>query len=406
MGIFIPGHKNKSRQSMNIENKINILFVLPNFDTGGSEKLVVDLVEHLDKKYFNPIVCVFFSGVYVEKMKELDIPFYVVHDADRIKSKIAIVKFLNTIVCKHKINIVNTHHPSTLLQGLLSFKVFNRTILIHTEHTRLDNHPSITPRILRIQRLFMKFIDAALGVSQNVCDFIHNELGVPERKIIKILNGVDIAKFKFTQEEANKKRREYREKLGIGFEEIVIGIFANFRKQKNHELLLRAVRLLKGRGINNIKVIFAGDGPEREKINKLISEFGLTSYVLSLGMRQDIPELMNMIDIYCLPSLFEGLPFSLIEAMAAGLPCVATNVEGNSEIVRNLQNGMLVGSNNLEELANALQKLSTDKVLREALGRQAIRDVKELSFANMIKKYEELFLNFGDIYSRSHNANN
>lgn len=381
---------------MNIEKKINILFVLPNFDTGGSEKLVVDLVEHLNRKQFNPVVCVFFSGVYAEKMKELDIPFYVIHEAGRIKSKIAIVRFLNTIVCKHKINIVNTHHPSTLLQGLISFKVFNRTILIHTEHTRLDNHPIITPKVLRIQRLFMKFIDAALGISQGVCDYIRDGLGVPERKIIKILNGVDIAKFKFTKEEANKKRREYREKLGIGFEEIVIGMFANFRKQKNHELLLRAVRLLKDRGINNIKVIFAGDGVERQNIDRLIDEMGLAFCVRSLGVRHDIPELMNMIDIYCLPSFFEGLPFSLMEAMAAGLPCVATNVEGNREIVRNSQNGILVESDDAIVLANVLQKLSVDEVLRETLGSQAAHDVKDLSFENMISKYEELFLNYGN----------
>ena len=104
---------------------------------------------------------------------------------------------------------------------------------------------------------------------------------------------------------------------------------------------------------------------------------------------------MNMIDIYCLPSFFEGLPFSLIEAMAAGLPCVATNVEGNREIIRNLQNGILVENNNPEALANALQKLSIDKHLRETLGNQAAKDVKELSFENMIKEYEELFLNYG-----------
>lgn len=381
---------------MNIEKKINILFVLPNFDTGGSEKLVVDLVEHLNREQFNPVVCVFFSGAYAQRIKESGIPFYVVHEGGRIKNKIEVVKCLNAIVRKHKINVVNTHHPSALLQGLLSFKIFNQTKLIHTEHTRLDNHSIITPRILRIQRLFMKFIDAALGISQGVCDYIRDELGVPEKKIIKILNGVDTGKFKFSKEEADRKRQEYRQKLGVVNEEIVIGMFANFRKQKNHELLLRAVKLLKERGINNIKVVFAGDGQEREQIDQLISHLGLISSVLCLGMRQDIPELMNMIDIYCLPSFFEGLPFSLMEAMAAGLPCVATNVDGNREIVRNSQNGILVENDNPEALANALQNLSANKALRETLGRHAADDIKELSFENMISKYEELFLKYGN----------
>lgn len=394
---------------MNIKEKINVLFVLPNFDTGGSEKLVADLAQHLDRKQFAPVVCVFFTGVYADKMNELGIPFYVVHENGRIKNKIEIVNFLNGIVRKHNINVVNTHHPSTLLQGLLSFKLFNRTKLIHTEHSRLNHFPHITPRILTIQRLCLKFADGALGISQGVCDYIHDELGVPEKKIIKIPNGVDIAKFSFPQEEANRKRAEYRKDLKINNDEILIGLFANLRKEKNHTLLVKAIKILKDRGMDNIKLIFAGDGDQRQNIDDLISDMGLASWVRSLGVRHDIPELMNMIDIYCLPSLFEGLPFSLIEAMAAGLPCVATNVEGNSEIVRNLQNGMLVGSNNLEELANALQKLSIDKVLRETIGSRAAQDVKELSFENMIKKYEGLFLNYGNkcrYLCRSDNANN
>jgi len=381
---------------MNIERKINILFVLPNFDTGGSEKLVVDLVEHLNREQFNPVVCVFFSGVYAEKMKELGIPFYVVHEGGRVKNKIEIVKYLNAIVRKHKINVVNTHHTSALLQGLLSFKVFNQTKLIHTEHTRLDLDLNITSKILRIQRLFMKFIDAPLGISQGVCDYICDELRVPKKKIVKILNGVDIAKFKFSKEEAQRKRKEYRQSLGISNEEIVIGLFANFRKQKNHELLLKAVKLINDRGINNITVVLAGDGDQRQNIVKLINDLGLASCILFLGMRRDIPELMNMIDIYCLPSFFEGLPFSLMEAMAAGLPCVATNVEGNYEIVHDQQNGILVESNNVEALANTLQKLSIDQTLRETLGQQASLDIMELSFENMIKKYEELFVTYGN----------
>lgn len=381
---------------MNIKEKINVLFVLPNFDTGGSEKLVVDLAGHLDRKQFAPVVCVFFSGVYGQKMKELGIPFYVVHEGGKIKNKLEIVKFLNAVVRKHKINVVNTHHPSALLQGLLSFKLFNRTKLIHTEHSRLNNFAHITPVVLAIQRLCLQFVDRVLGISQGVCDYMQDELGVPGKKIIKILNGVDIAKFSFTQEEANRKRAEYRKDLKISNDEIVIGLFANLRKEKNHALLIKAIKILKDRGMDHVKLVFAGDGDQRQNIDRLIDDMGLASCIRLLGMRQDIPELMNMIDIYCLPSIFEGLPFSLIEAMAAGLPCLATNVEGSCEIVRNLQNGMLVESNNPEELANALQKLSIDKALRETLGCQASLDVRELSFENMIKKYEELFLTYGN----------
>jgi len=370
--------------------KVNILFVLPNFDTGGSEKLVVDLVTHLDRDKFNPVVCAFFSGVYEEKMQELGVSFYKVHEDGRIKSKITIVKFLNHIIREHSIDVVNTHHTSTLLQGLLSFKLFNRVKLIHTEHTRLDYDPHITPRVLKIQKVFMKFIDVALGISQGVCDYMHDELGVPKKKIVKVLNGIDVERF---QSLGLDVRCQMRDALGMDQNDVAIGMFANFRKQKNHPLLLKAVKILKDKGIENIKVVLAGDGPERENIESLIEALGLRSSVLLLGSRSDIPELMNMIDIYCLPSYFEGLPFSLMEAFAAGKQVVATDVAGNQEVVEEMGEGVLVESDNQEELVKALAEI-IDHWDPQTLRSSSSRALEgfPFSFNEMINKYEELFL--------------
>lgn len=393
--------------------KINILFVLPNFDTGGSEKLVVDLVMNLDKTKFCPVVCVFFSGVYEKKMNESGIPFYAVHEGGKIKSKVAIVKFLNRIVRKHSIDVVNTHHSSTLLQGLLSFKLFNRIKLIHTEHTRLDYDPHITPSVLKIQKVFMKFVDVALGISQGVCDYMKEEFCVPERKIVKILNGIDIDKFK--RAENGERRTEKRKELGIGQEDVVIGTFANFRKQKNHACLIRAFALIKEKIENReesiekpVKVLFAGSGPELENIQKLCKELGIEFFdcfgqeassiiyppfsILFAGSRSDIPELMNAIDIYCLPSHFEGLPFSLIEAFAAGKKVVATDVDGNREVIEEMGEGVLVESDNTEELAEVLLKNIEDRA--EKVERQ--KKPFPFSFQIMVKKYEELFLRYGN----------
>ena len=116
---------------MNENNKINILFVLPNFDTGGSEKLVVDIVQKLDRSKFNPVVCVFFSGFYADKMKENDIPFYVIHE-NETKGKWGVAKFLSNIVKTHKIDIVNTHHTSPLIQGVLPFKIMSTHLNLET----------------------------------------------------------------------------------------------------------------------------------------------------------------------------------------------------------------------------------------------------------------------------------
>ncbi len=421
-----------------MNTKINILFVLPNFDTGGSEKLVVELVTHLDKTKFNPMVCVFFSGVYEAKIKELGIPFYCVHEDGRIRPKIEIVNFLNRIVREHKIDIVNTHHTSALLQGLLSFKVFNRARLIHTEHTRLEYEPNMNSRILKIQKFCMKFVDVALGISEGVCESFRDELGVPERKIVKILNGVDVSKFRMA--DSGKQRAEKRKELGIGENDIVIGTFANFRKQKNHSLLLRAFALMKRKSENgelstegqeskdqknenhpssvihhpfSLKLLLAGDGPEFEHSKQLCRDLGLDFVdfkedgvssvlrspfsILFLGMRTDIPELMNMIDIYCLPSHFEGLPISLIEAFAAGKQVVATDVDGNRDVVKEMGCGILVEPDNPEGLADAILGITEEG----AWSADDSRDPSSafpfpFSFNRMMKSYEELFYEYAD----------
>lgn len=380
-----------------VNKTINILFVLPNFDTGGSEKLVVDLVMHLDRSKFNPVVCAFFSGVYKKQMQELGISFHEVHVDGVRKNKFQIVKFLNKIIRDYEIDVVNAHHTSSLLQGLASFKLFNRVKLIHTEHTRLDLDPNITSRAVAIQKVFMKFVDTALGISNGVCEYFEKELGVPKRKIVKILNGVHVEKFRFSKDEGLRMKDEYRRRLGIGEQDIVVGMFANFRAQKNHPLLLKAVKILKDKG-NNIKVVLAGDGPEEPACRELVRELGLQDHILFLGPRHDIPELMNAIDIYCLPSHFEGLPFSLMEAFAAGKKVVATDVIGNKDVVEEMGEGVLVEPDNPEALSSALERQITSSLgASSELGRQGSSALESFpfSFDDMLKNYEQLFLKYG-----------
>lgn len=382
----------------NGKKKINILFVLPNFDTGGSEKLVFDIIRHIDKSKFSPVLCVFFTGKLEEEFLKLGVPFYVIH-RDRVLSKWQTARFISDIVRRHHIEVVNTHHTSPLIQGLIPFKILNRVLWIHTEHLPLAFDPNVTPKMVLLTKIWLKFVDTVVGISQGVCDYFRDDLNVPERKIVKILNGIDVAVFQSLKPDT---RCQMRDALGIAQEDIVIGMFANFRKQKNHGLLLRAVKLLKDRGINNIKVVLAGDGPERENIERMIQDLCLVSCVMCLGMRHDIPDLMNAIDIYCLPSHFEGLPFSLIEAFASGKQVVATDVPGNRDVVQEMGQGILVESDNPEKLAEALVDILKGAPVPQCPSAPAIsgepgnRGTGELvsfpfSSDEMLAKYEQLF---------------
>jgi glycosyltransferase involved in cell wall biosynthesis len=284
-------------------------------------------------------------------------------------------------------------------------------------------------------RVAIAFVDKAIGISQAVCDDFQKTLKISEKKVIKILNGVDVEKFK--KAENREENIEKRKELGIEDNTIVIGMFANFRKQKNHECLLRAIALLQEKIENreekiddrkqamengmvksedrerikkdkkrfekkcappsifnfpySFKIVLAGNGPEWKNIKQLSANLELDNCMMFLGPRLDIPELMNMIDIYCLPSRFEGLPFSLIEAMAAGKALVATDVIGNREVIENKKNGLLVKDNNSEDLANRLLELLKSEELREQLGKKAFEDSYKYSFDEMMRTYEAIF---------------
>jgi glycosyltransferase involved in cell wall biosynthesis len=356
-------------------------------------------------------------------MKELGIPFYCVHEGGKVRSRIGIIKFLNKIIRDHRIDIVNTHHTSPLVQGLLSFKIFNRVRIIHTEHTRLDCYDFIKSRHILFLKLCLRCVDRVLGISEGVCAYFRNELGVPERKIIKILNGVDVNKFRIMDN--GKGRMEKRQELGIGENDIVIGTFANFRKQKNHTLLLRAFALIKRimeegkwKIEKPLRLVFAGDGPEFKNLKQSCQNLGLGFVdfkepgsssifhspfsILFLGMRNDIPELMNMLDIYCLPSHFEGLPISLIEAFAAGKQIVATDVDGNRDVVKEMGHGILVEPDNAEKLTEALLRMIEDRSgTIDNQNNPSPMAHFPFSFQDMIKNYEDLFTNLvGEKYEK------
>lgn len=375
------------------KNKINILFVLPNFDTGGSEKLVVDIIERLDRTRFNPVMCVFFTGHYEAKMKDLDVPLYVIHKDDCIRSKWSTARFISQIIRRHHIDVVNTHHSSPLIQGVLPFKIFNKVMWAHTEHTRLDLDPNINPKILAMIKVCLRFVDVCVGISDGVCDYFHNELKVPSGKIKKIYNGVDVKRFCFDAAEARRLRKSYRKQLAIADDDVVIGMFANFRQQKNHQCLIKAVHHLRAHETDGFCVVLAGDGPERKNIESEIERLHVDDRIKLIGMRSDIPELMNMIDIYCLPSHFEGLPFSLIEAAIAGKEVVASEVIGNVDVVKAMGRGQLVEPDDPVGLARVLKSLF--KAIRLSSTDDDWQPDERLTVDGMMQRYETLFAEGG-----------
>ncbi|MCS6922926.1 MAG: glycosyltransferase, partial [Fimbriimonadales bacterium] len=183
---------------------------------------------------------------------------------------------------------------------------------------------------------------------------------------------------------------DWRRREGIQEDALLIVHIGRFTKQKNHEMLIRAFAQL--RPPASARLLLVGEGELQPQMEQLVRDLGLAEQIRFLGVRSDIPELLNASDIFVLPSRWEGNPMSVMEAMAAGLPVVATAVGGVPELVENGASGLLVPSDDVAALAQALQTLVDNPSLRATMGHKARQVAQERFDARaMTRAYESLY---------------
>ncbi len=377
-----------------MSRKINVLYFIPTFGPGGTEKIVLNLCNLLNTEIFNTNVSVFQSGEFEKELKKGQRVFALVnvngstkHILKKGLNFVNRIKRLNQILKEESVDILHTHHLGPFLHALLVSRRRKGIRWIHTEHIRPDIDKSYPRNGVRVINRFSKFADAVTGVSEEVGTYFHNKARVPEDKIFTILNGVDIKKYSCPNGRFTK-----RSEIGIPEDTLVIGIIGSLRKQKNHKNLIKAFSIVLSL-LSNVCLVIVGDGECREDAEGLVSDLNIVNYVHFLGYRLDTAELMSAIDVYCLPSFFEGMPLTVIEAWAAGKPVVATNVIGVKELVRHEENGVLVPSDNPEKLAEELIRVITDVELRDKIARNGHNfAIENCTVEHMVKQYEDLYL--------------
>jgi len=185
---------------------------------------------------------------------------------------------------------------------------------------------------------------------------------------------------------------DLRSSLGIPASSLLVGTVGRLIERKGHYDLLEAWPDVQVKHPDS-HLLIVGDGPEREGIKAKARNKGCTDSVTIAGQRNDVPELLNTIDVFVFPSHFEGLPGALIEAMAAGLPIVATSATGNSEVITNYETGLLVPVRNPSELANQLSTLLSNEIMATVLGeRAAAESVTRFSLDRMMSEFTDLYL--------------
>ena len=371
---------------MHHKERIRVLQVIPKLGTGGAERLVLDLAKHLDSRQFDvSIVSLYpFSGESFE-MEAANTGLPIFYLSKRRGLDLEIFIQVTKLVKKFQPHVVHNH--LYLLYTLLPACLLSRVpVRIHTVHSIATREVSGIHRY--IHRCAFKHLKVIpVSISSIVLETIRDVYGIYESPVI--YNGIDTDRF--MPSEAH--RRIWRLKNGIPEDVMVFVNIARFQTPKNHRLLIEAFYYTV-QTIPNVMLLLVGDGELRSDISKIVNDKGLQNSVKFLGVRTDIPDILNATDVFVLSSDWEGLPISIIEAMAAGKPVITTDVGGVSELIINYRNGILVPRGDVQQLTEAMKKLAKDREMADGMGKQGRLMVREkFDVQTMARQYGELYLN-------------
>lgn len=346
---------------------------------GGSERYTLDVASGLDHKKYKPWICALDSGGPLElDAQERHIPYIVLNRRSGIHFGLMWELYRTFRATRAK--IVHTHHFSPLFYSIIGAKLVGAQ-LIHTEHG-LSTYKS---RRLRFAlRVLSRFCLAVVAVGTESERVLREDVGISPGKLCVIPGGVKIDRF------VAVNRAEARAALGLKASERVAAIVARLSPEKNHSMLIGAFKTVLDK-VANARLLIVGEGIETAAIAEQISSLGLNNYVRLLGVRHDIPQILAACDVFVLSSRREALPIAVLEAMAAGLPVIATNVGDLHTIVEDGVTGRLVPSENLSAFAEATAEILGSPELAQRMGAEARSRVANFSVQAMVERYERLY---------------
>lgn len=276
--------------------------------------------------------------------------------------------------------VVHTHHLSQLLYGGLAGRLAGCRV-IHTEH---EYYSLMRPRSQQLLRVLARLADRVTAVAEPVRSFLEGTVGLPASKLITIQNGVEVHRY----EAAVPLDRDEHD---LKNSDVIIGCVARLSPEKGHTVLLRAFRKVISRH-PLARLALIGEGEERERLQHLAAELNIGHFVRFLGLRVDVPEVLAACDLFALPSIQEGFPMVILEALAAGKAVVASEVGAIPDVIRHGATGLLVPPGDAEALADALCLLIEDEGARQRLGQSGRELVREAyDFERTIGQYDELY---------------
>jgi len=360
-------------------NKVKILYLIGSSEIGGTEKMLLLLSEKIKNNGFSPfIINLKGEGSFTEEVRKKGIKIYVF---DIKKNPFLFFKFLKTVI-EEKPKILHSFLFVSNIIGRIVGKLVGVPVIISSQRS--------TDEWRKWYHWILDYLTSifSTGIISNCYSGKHvliKKSKIPERKIFVIPNGIEI------KEEVVSVLRE---EFGIRKDEYIVGNVGNLREAKGHKYLILASEYVL-KEIPNTKFVIVGEGELKKNLIKLAKEKNIEQNFIFVGFYPYVERIVKIFDVFVLPSLWEGCPVSLLEAMAMGKPCISTNVGDVPFIIENGKNGIVVATKDIYGLADSIIMLLKNYDLRERIGKESLNTIKTKYLWNkMVNEYIFYYLKF------------
>ena len=345
---------------MTAQAPTRVLFLAHAFAVGGAEEMVLNLVRHLPPHYEPAVLCIHEAGPIGLEIQQTGVPFKVLGLKPGLLRPFDVLR-LQDFLYQCQPDIVHTFLLTGSLYGRFAAMMARVPVVIGTE---VNVYERKRPWHVQAERWLMRGTDAVIASAESVREFYIKQINADPAKVEVIYNAVDWSRL-----ETTISREDMRRAMDVPVEGPLLGIIARLTEQKGHRVLLDA--LAQRPDLSRAHLVIVGDGPLSAALQRQAAGLGIADRVRFLGARRDLGNLLSAIDVFVMPSFWEGLPLAMVLAMGAGLPVVATRVAGIPEVVQDGVNGLLVPPGESGELGAALSRVVNDDTTRVLLGQAA-----------------------------------
>jgi sugar transferase (PEP-CTERM/EpsH1 system associated) len=371
--------------------RLKILHIIHSLHIGGLENGVVNLINHLDSgKFSHVICCVDSSGPMQERIINKEVEIFELKKKGRdYLLPFKLIKIINRV----RPDIVHTRNWATI-DGVIGARLAGIRKIIHGEHGREASDPAGTNTVRKkVRRILSPWISKFVTVSSELRNWLINDVGISQSKVTQIINGVDTMKFIPIKDKGLSKKR-----IGLDPNTFVIGTVGRLDPVKDYITLFRAFRnILHEKKIRNARLLIVGEGPLKDDLKRIAKDFNISKEIIFIGQRRDIHLIYPCMDVYVLPSIAEGISNTILEAMACGLPVIATAVGGNPELVNDGKSGFIFTSGDHGRLTEKLSFYHHNHIILKEHGLNGrSRAEKKFPLSRMVREYEELYNSIGN----------